>query len=145
MASKAMLTLLTQEEETGKRELRFRVLFSASLITTTDEYAVTVRDISITGFGIEGPRVPPVGADVLLRRRASEFFARVVWSEGGRAGLEFDEPISAAEVLAQLNGRSAGNSAGMVPAERHTPLGADDLAIARAWLGGAAAQRPSAS
>ncbi len=130
MASNAMLSLLGSDG--GRDNLRFRVLFSATLVTSTDQYAVTVRDLSTTGAGIEGARLPSAGADVLLRRRSTDFFARVSWSAGGHAGIEFDEPISAAELIAQLN---AGARFGTGTAARE-PMSAEDLAIARAWLRG---------
>ena len=130
MASNAMLSLLGSDG--GRDNLRFRVLFSATLVTSTDQHPVTVRDLSTTGAGIEGARLPSAGTDVLLRRRSTDFFASVSWSAGGRAGLEFDEPISAAELVAQLNaGARFGTGA---PARQ--PMSAEDLAIARAWLRG---------
>ena len=130
MASNAMLSLLGPDG--GRDNLRFRVLFSATLVTSTDQYPVTVRDLSTTGAGIEGSRLPSAGTDVLLRRRSTDFFACVSWSAGGRAGIEFDEPISAAELVAQLN---AGARFGAGAAARE-PISAEDLAIARAWLRG---------
>jgi hypothetical protein len=115
MASNAMLSLMNGPE---CDRLRYSVLLSATLVTITGEYAVTLRDLSTGGAGIEARKPLPVGSDVILRRRATEFFGTIVWSEGARAGIAFDEPISATDLMAQLN--AAGGPVTM-PAQ-HVPV-----------------------
>ena len=104
MASRAMLRLLSEEDASElRRNSRFRVMLSAKLVTTTDEHPVTLRDLSATGALAEGKRLPPSGKDVVVRRGALEAFARVVWNDGLRCGLEFDEQIPDRELLDHLN------------------------------------------
>ena len=102
MASRAMLSLVGEDQDL-RRSSRFRVIMSAKLVTTTDEHTVTLRDLSATGALAEGNRLPPVGKDVILTRGSLEAFARVVWTDGARCGLEFDEPIPDRELLTHLN------------------------------------------
>jgi hypothetical protein len=82
---------------------RVRVLINARVITTTDEQPVKLRDISPGGTLIESEHSFAVGKDVILRRGSSEVFARVVWADGNRCGLQFEEPMTEAELLAFIH------------------------------------------
>jgi hypothetical protein len=86
----------------GRRNPRFRVLLNAELVTTTDEQAVKVRDISIGGARLEAQRAIARGRDVVLRRGTIELFAKIRWLSGNECGVEFDDAISEAEMLAFL-------------------------------------------
>lgn len=87
----------------ARRAPRFRVLLVARLLTTSGERNVKLRDISANGAMIEGDRLPAPGADILLRRGSLETFATVIWAKDGKAGLEFDEPLTEAELWMQVN------------------------------------------
>ena len=87
----------------ARRGPRFRVLLVARLFTTSGERNVKLRDISANGAMIEGDRLPAPGTDVLLRRGSLELIATIVWTRDGRAGLEFDEPLTEAELWMQVN------------------------------------------
>jgi hypothetical protein len=103
MGSHAMLSLADGQPE-FRRGPRYSVLLVARLITTTScERIVKLRNISATGAMIEGARIPPAGTDILLRRGALELFATIVWAKDGQAGLEFDEPLTQAELWMQVN------------------------------------------
>ena len=80
----------------ARRGPRFRVLLVARLLTTSGERNVKLRDISANGAMIEGDRLPAPGTDVLLRRGSLELIATIIWTRDGRAGLEFDEPLTRA-------------------------------------------------
>jgi hypothetical protein len=101
MASRAMLGLVDGGGE-QRRADRVRLLLTARLVTTTDEYPVMLRDISLTGAMVEGSRLPGMGVDLLLKRGALEIFAQVVWVDGRRAGLEFEPPLGATEFATQF-------------------------------------------
>lgn len=102
MASHAMLSLADGEPDL-RRSPRYSVLIVARLITTSCERIVKLRNISATGAMIEGARIPPAGTDILLRRGDLELFATIVWAKDGQAGLEFDEPLTQAELWMQVN------------------------------------------
>ncbi len=103
MASRAMLSPPSDDEPEARRSQRFRVLLVATLLTTTGERIVKLRNLSATGAMIEGERLPAPGTDVLLRRGSLELFARLVWSEDKEAGLEFYEPLTQAELWLEVN------------------------------------------
>lgn len=82
---------------------RVRVLINARLITTTDEQPVKLRDISAGGTLVESEHSMTAGKDVILRRGSTEVFARIVWANGNRCGLQFEEPMTEAELLAFIH------------------------------------------
>ena len=101
MASKAMLNLVTE----GGRDMRRRwarqpMILSARLITVAHEYQVRIRDLSAGGARIQGDELPGVGTDALLKRGEFETFGHIAWIHDGHAGIEFDDPLSDAEVAA---------------------------------------------
>jgi hypothetical protein len=79
---------------------RFRVLLNAELVSTTEEQPVKVRDISCTGAMIEGQRPIAKAKDIILRRGRIEIFAQIAWTSGNQAGVEFDEALLEAEMMA---------------------------------------------
>jgi hypothetical protein len=60
---------------------------------------VKIRNLSTSGALIEGARIPPQMTDVTLRRGGLTVDGKVVWCSNGRAGLEFESPISVAHWL----------------------------------------------
>ena len=103
MGSHAMLSLADEQPE-FRHSPRYSVLLVARLITTTScERIVKLRNISATGAMIEGARIPPAGTDILLRRGSLELIATIIWCRDGQAGLEFDEPLTQAELWMQVN------------------------------------------
>jgi hypothetical protein len=87
----------------GRRNPRFRVLLNAELVTTTDEQAVKVRDISTGGARLEAQRPIARGRDLILRRGTIELFAQTRWLSGNECGIEFDNALSEVEMLAFLH------------------------------------------
>lgn len=87
----------------ARRGPRYRVLLVARLFTTTGERIVKLRDISATGAMVEGDRLPAAGTDILLQRGSLELFATIVWARDGQAGLEFDQPLTEAELWRQVD------------------------------------------
>ncbi len=82
------------------RSPRRRVILSGMLESVTGIQKVAVRNLSCTGAMIEGTTVPPAGREVILKAGPLDCFGRVVWTEGNRCGLHFDEPIEMSDVLA---------------------------------------------
>ena len=139
MASRTMLSLVGEEDESElRRYSRFRVMLSAKLVTTTDEHPITLRDLSATGALAEGVRLPATGKDVVLRRGSLEAFARVVWSDGARCGLEFDEEIPDRELLTHLKtlpvpAAPPPHSTLRRPSLRASRLSEEEMALVREW------------
>ena len=79
------------------------MLLNAELVTTTDEQAVRVRDISVGGARLEAQRPIALGRDLILRRGTIELFAQIRWLSGNECGIEFDDALSEAEMLAFLH------------------------------------------
>jgi hypothetical protein len=97
------MAMVEAEAPDARRAPRFRVLLVARLLTTSGERNVKLRDISANGAMIEGDRLPATGTDVMLRRGSLELIATIVWAKDGKAGLEFDEPLTEAELWMQVN------------------------------------------
>lgn len=138
MGSRTMLSLVGEEDSSDLRRFsRFRVMLTAKLVTTTDEHPVTLRDLSATGALAEGGRLPATGKDVVLRRGSLEAFARIVWSDGERCGLEFDEEIPDRELLTHLKTLPAPTVPSPSPAKRpslrSSRLSDEELAMVREW------------
>jgi hypothetical protein len=103
MASHAMLSLVDNASVDCRRQSeRCRVFLTAKLVTTTDERPIKLRDLSETGALVEGEKVPEQGTDVVLMRGEFEVFARIAWSDGKRAGVQFDAPVPTGEIFAQV-------------------------------------------
>ena len=101
MASRAMLDLVSDAGDRRGAD-RVRLLLSARLVTTLDEYAVTLRDISTTGAMVEATRLPACGVDVLLKRGELEVFSTIVWVRDRRAGLEFETQLAIEEFVTKF-------------------------------------------
>lgn len=103
MASQNLLTVVgttaSSEGVEPRDGPRVRVLINARLITTTDEQPVKLRDISAGGTLVESEQPMTAGKDVILRRGSTEVFARIVWANGNRCGLQFEEAMTDAELL----------------------------------------------
>lgn len=84
-----------------RRASRARLQVSATLQSIARDARVTVRNLSCTGAMVEGEDLPRAGRTVLFKRDGIEEMATIIWSEGGRCGLEFFEPISHDEVVRQ--------------------------------------------
>jgi len=99
---------LIGEDGAGRRaSIRSRVLMVAKLATPARDIDVRIRDISTGGARVEGADLPRPGSDVVLKRGGFEGFARIVWSHGNVAGIQFDEPIEEAELMLRLKGLRA--------------------------------------
>lgn len=81
------------------RSPRRRVVLNGTLETLSGTLRVELRNLSCTGALVEGESVPDAGRELVLKAPGLDCFARVVWSDGERCGLQFDEPLSTAQVL----------------------------------------------
>jgi len=83
----------------NRRTSRSKVLLQAEIEAAGSSLPVKLRDLSVSGALIEGPRLPVEGSCVLLRRNELQVSGRLAWSNGTHAGLAFDTPIKPEEVL----------------------------------------------
>ncbi len=65
----------------------------ASMTAETVSGPVKIRNMSPDGALIEGAALPRVGEQLSLRRGELVAAGRVVWCQGGRAGLRFDHYV----------------------------------------------------
>jgi len=90
-----MLQTATHAETSRvRRHGRHRVMLSAKLYTTHGTATVVLLDLSQGGAMLALPLPLPKGAHVVLVRGDLEAHGTVVWSQGRRCGLQFDEPIA---------------------------------------------------
>ena len=77
---------------------RVRVALPAAADTVAGRKAVKLANLSRTGAMLEGPELPSVGHNVVLKSGNVDVFATVVWKMGERCGITFDRPVREEEV-----------------------------------------------
>lgn len=82
---------------------RSRVLLAAKVRTAGAEIAARLRDLSQKGALVELDATLLPGSEVMFERGKTMVPARVAWSAGRRAGLEFVQMIDEGEVLVHIN------------------------------------------
>src|SRR5689334_15482302 len=99
---------------TGRRRAaRERLSLPVSLYSVDQSRVALLADISQSGCRLQGMALPEVGQDVLLKAADVELFGQIVWKDGSERGVEFDEPITEADlddlrqVLSRQDGREA--------------------------------------
>ena len=68
---------------------RDRVLLGATIVSPAGSHRVRVRDFSATGCQVVSDQALPSGVDAMFQRADLFVAARIVWSEGKEAGLQF--------------------------------------------------------
>ena len=89
----------------------------------------TLFNLSAAGAQLMGEGLPALGKDVLVRCGPVEVFGTVVWADGDRCGIQFDEPITLRQV-AELRRIAA--------AADHSTVDGDERRAAEDWLNGLA-------
>ena len=82
---------------------RYSVLLNARVLTAAGTLQVTIRDLSLEGAQIQGAVAPRVGCRLLLHRRSLVVPATVVWQDGSRAGLRFEQPLSEQQLYREVD------------------------------------------
>jgi hypothetical protein len=103
MGSQRILSMF-EEGEPRRAALRKRVMLSARLSTSTAAFEIRIRDVSATGARIEGAELPAQGSAVLLKRGTFSVYGSLVWVSGAVAGIHFDEPLDADDLMESLKG-----------------------------------------
>ncbi len=89
--------------------------------------SASILDVSRTGARIQGPDLPDVGKDVVLRCGGLETFGKVSWAASGRCGIEFYEPIAVRHLMALRKLSDAIEDSSMTP---------DEVQAAADWASG---------
>lgn len=85
---------------------RARVLLAAKIRTGDGDVDVRLKDLSRKGALIELNGSLALGQEVTFARGETSVPARVAWTGGNRAGLEFLEMIDESEVLIHITRRT---------------------------------------
>lgn len=72
------------------RAVRKNLMLAASIESTGARAPVRIRNLSETGAMLDGAALPAPGADLVLLRADIQVPAVVVWREGGRCGIRFE-------------------------------------------------------
>ena len=75
------------------------MLVLASMAAESVSGPIKIRNMSPEGALIESSALPHVGEHLSLRRGELSVAGRIVWREGGRAGLRFDDHVEVAAWL----------------------------------------------
>lgn len=114
----------------GRRvEPRAQIRLKAMTDAIAGRGSAVLIDLSCAGAQLEGSALPQAGKDVLITLDSIEVFGTVLWREGDRCGVLFEEPISRAE-LAELR-----RCAGATPRSRFTD---EEIEAAADWVNGLA-------
>ena len=81
---------------TNSREVAPLMVLLTSL---SKSYSAVLVDISLTGARLQGPDLPRVDEDLALAIETVRTFGTVRWCHDNELGIEFETPISKAEVL----------------------------------------------
>jgi len=76
-----------------RRHGRHRVMLAAKLYSVHGETAAVLLDLSQSGAMLSASPPLPYGCKLALSRLGLEADGRVVWTDGNRFGVEFDEPL----------------------------------------------------
>jgi hypothetical protein len=83
----------------NRRSNRSPVLLSAAIELNGATLPVRLRNLSEEGALIEGDRLPHPGLPVFFERNGLRVRSRIMWVEGGFAGVKFEHPLEPEELL----------------------------------------------
>ena len=83
----------------NRKSHRAPVLLKADLIVGGRGYTVRLRNLSEEGALVESEDFPPEGVDAVFERNDLRVRSTLVWVHGRYAGIKFERPIKAEDVL----------------------------------------------
>lgn len=86
----------------NRRSRRSPVLLAATVELGGAVHDAKLRNLSSDGALVEGAADLPEGASVYFCRKDLRVRARVAWVQGKHAGIAFEKPLDAAEVLRHI-------------------------------------------
>lgn len=84
---------MSEAPDNLRRHGRHRVMLSAKIYSVHGECAAVLLDLSEGGAMLSASPPLPRGCRLALSRLGLEADGRVVWTEGNRFGVAFDEPL----------------------------------------------------
>ena len=103
----------------GRRaEPRAHISFLAAVEAIDGRQSISLIEVSRAGARLEGPDLPMVGKDLILKCGGIDAFGTVVWAIEGRCGVQFDEPLGPNELITLRHLAVAAEQSGMTPEER---------------------------
>ena len=84
---------------TRNRSPRRRVVVDGTFHALTGTYRIAIKNLSCTGALIQCGQPLQVGKEGVLEGAHIDQFCRIVWTDGGLYGLQFDEPLPMEVVL----------------------------------------------
>lgn len=106
MAARTMSALLSKQivpmpHMTGRRAMpRVRLYIPAQVLLLQGLEKCLLDDLSQSGARVTmAGRVPMPGAGVVLKAKGLDVFGTVVWSQGARFGIAFEEPLPLHDVV----------------------------------------------
>jgi len=91
----------------NRRSRRSPVLLAATVELGGAVHDVKLRNLSEEGALIEGAEVLPEAAAITFCRKDLRVRARIAWVQGKYAGIAFEKPLDAAEVLRHIPRRES--------------------------------------
>ena len=102
----------------GRRaQPRAAILLSGSVDAVSGRKRVSLLEVSLEGARLDGPDLPAVGRDVVLKCGPVDAFGTVIWASGNRRGIQFDRPIGVGELIELRNASVSAEEAGITPDE----------------------------
>lgn len=105
-----MLSNLPSEivSDSGRRASRTNLYLAATLVDDSSQTAVTIRNLSSTGALIEARVAVGARSEVVIVRGSLRVSGKLVWIDGRRAGVRFDNSIDPVAWIpgARLSGQS---------------------------------------
>ena len=121
-------------EFSRRKRSRLKTSLPARIVTLSGSYPVVLRDVSVIGARFElaahgpAPSALEIGETVLLQWCDFEKIGQLVWEGRTVAGLTFEEPVSAEEIIATREQQDAFVANG--------GLRESDRDVARSWVRG---------
>ena len=106
-------------ERRGRRaEPRAHIVYPAAVDALGGHQEISLVEVSRAGARLEGPDLPAVGKDLILKCGGIDALCTVVWAVDGRCGVQFEEPVSPAELITLRHLAMAAEHSRMTPEER---------------------------
>ncbi len=86
----------------NRRSRRAPVLLAAAVEVDGRPVAVKLRNLSEDGALIEGDDLPVEGSSTFFQRNELRLPSMIVWVQGRYAGVAFDHPLKAEQVLRNI-------------------------------------------
>ncbi len=86
----------------NRKTRRSYVLMTASLELSGMSLPVKLRNLSADGALVEGDKLPIEGSALLFRKGELSVTGRVAWAKTRHAGISFDRPLAAHQVMRHI-------------------------------------------